>query len=83
MKESYSPVITFISIIIGALIGVTVGYILSPDQPPLTPTPTEYTKNGMTYIEFPRGSVANYTLDSMARESRVVLQYQQIVKPCE
>lgn len=45
-------------------------------------TKTEYTKNGMTYIEFPRGSVANYTLDSMARESRVVLSYQQFLKPC-
>lgn len=51
-----------------------------PSTPP--PTPTEYTLHGMTYIEFPSGAVVNLTLDSMAKGSRVVLNYSQHIKPC-
>ena len=75
------------SYFIGALAGV-LGVILfcivlgwPRCDPP--PTPAEYTKNGMTYIEFPRGSVANYTLDSMAKGSRVILEYKQVIRPCK
>lgn len=75
--------------LLGVVLGLFVGSIIwvahyentKLKRPALTPV--IYTLGQCTYAEFPSGAVVNLTLDSMAKESRVVLQYQQILKPCE